>query len=138
MRYFDAGALAKRYVREKGTLKVQRLLSKGIPATSRLSAVELVSALMRRLREGTLSEEECDRALAGLESDITAMLLVEFTPEVVVRAQLLLRRHRLRAGDAIQLASSLHLQDALEAEVTFVAFDERLMTAARLEGLKVV
>ena len=48
MRYFDASALAKRYVREKGSLKVRRLLASDVPATSRLSAVEIASALMRR------------------------------------------------------------------------------------------
>ena len=137
MRYFDASALAKRYMREKGSRKVHRLLSSGVSATSRLSAVEILSALMRRLREGALSEEECDRALAALEADLTGVLVVEFTPEIVTRAQLLLQRHPLRAGDAIQLASCLHLQEALEAEVSFVVFDDRLTVAARAEGLKV-
>jgi predicted nucleic acid-binding protein len=136
MRYFDSSALAKRYMREKGSVKVQRLLASGVSATSRLSAVEIVSALMRRSREGAISKAECDRALAGLEADMTAMLVVEFTPEIVTRAQLLLQRHPLRAGDAIQLASCLHLQEALEAELRFVAFDDRLTGAASVEGLR--
>lgn len=45
MRYCDASALVKRYVREKGSLKVRRLLSSGPVATSRLSEVEIASAL---------------------------------------------------------------------------------------------
>lgn len=137
MWYFDASALAKRYVREKGSLKVRRLLSSDVPATSRLSAVEIVSALMRRSREGAFSEQERERALAALEADMAAMLVVELAPEIVTRAQALLRRHALRAGDAIHLASCLHLQDELEDEATFVAFDERLVAAARGEGVKV-
>jgi predicted nucleic acid-binding protein len=137
MRYFDAGALATRYVREKGSLKVRRLLSSDVPATSRLSAVEIVSALMRRVREGALSKEDCDRVFASLDADLTAMLVVELTTAVVTRAQLLLQRHPLRAGDAIQLASCLYLQEELEDEASFVAFDERLITAARAEQLKV-
>ncbi len=48
MRYFDASALAKRYVREKGSVKVRRLLSSHLPATSRYSALEIASALARR------------------------------------------------------------------------------------------
>lgn len=136
MRYFDASALAKRYVREKGSLKVQRLLSSGLGATSRLSAVEIVSAVMRRVREGRLSEKDCDRVLAALGADMTAMLVVEITAAVVTRAQLLLQRHHLRAGDAIQLASCLHLQEQLDDETSFVAFDGRLITAARTERLK--
>jgi predicted nucleic acid-binding protein len=138
MRYFDASALAKRYVREKGSVKVRRLLSSGLAATSRYSAVEIASALARRVREGVLTDGDCDRALTALQEDMTAMLAVELTPEVVIRAQTLLRRHTLRAGDAVQLASCLRLQEALDDRIALVAFDERLLAAARKERVAVV
>lgn len=138
MQYFDASALAKRYVREQDSARVRSLLASDVPATSRVTAVEIVSALMRRSREGTLSQRNRDRALAVLDGDLAAMLVVELTPEIVTRAQALLRRHPLRAGDAIQLASCLELQEALADEtVVFVAFDVRLVAAARAEGVKV-
>lgn len=138
MNYFDASALAKRYLREKDSTKVRRLLSLDAPATSRLSAVEIVSALMRRSREGTLSEKNRERAIAVLDGDLAAMLVVELTPGIVTRAQGLLRRHPLRAGDAIQLASCLQLQEELPDEpLVFVAFDARLIAAADAEGVKV-
>jgi hypothetical protein len=136
MVYFDASALAKRYVREKGSLKVRRLLASRRPATSRYSAVEVASALARRVREGAVAGEDCERALAALREDLTAMLLVELTPEVATRAQSLLQRHALRAGDAVQLASCLQLQDELEEPVTLVAFDDRLAAAARKEKVR--
>ncbi len=136
MRYFDASALAKRYVREKGSIKVRRLLSSDVPATSRLSSVEIASALVRRSREGSISAEQRERAMAVLDADVSAMVVVELTPAIVTRAQMLLRRHTLRAGDAIHLASCLHLQEELQDETTFIAFDDRLIAAARLEGLK--
>ena len=135
MRYFDASALAKRYIREKGSLKVRRLLSADVPATSRLSSVEIASALVRRSREGAISAEQRERALAALDTDMSALLVVELTPAIVNRAQLLLKRHSLRAGDVIHLASCLHLQEQLQEESTFIAFDDRLIAAARLEGL---
>jgi predicted nucleic acid-binding protein len=138
MRYFDASALAKRYLREKGSVKVRRLLSSDVPATSRLSSVEIASALMRRTREGNISDEQRERAMAALAADASAMLVVELTPAIAARAQTLLRRHHLRAGDAIQLASCIHLQEELQDEATFIAFDDRLMAAAHLEGLKLV
>jgi predicted nucleic acid-binding protein len=137
MRYFDASALAKRYVRERGSLKVRRLLSSDSPATSRLSHVEIASALMRRSREGMLSEAKRESVLAVLDDDLSAMLVVECSFEIVARANTLLRRHVLRAGDAIQLASGLHLCDALREDILFVALDERLVAAARAEGLQV-
>jgi hypothetical protein len=136
MVYFDASALAKRYVREKGSLKVRRLLASGLPATSRYSAVEIASALARRAREGAISREDGERAMAALREDLTAMLVVELTPEVVARAQALLQRHSLRAGDAVQLASCLHLRHELEESITLVVFDDRLAAAARKEKVR--
>jgi uncharacterized protein len=117
MPYFDASALAKRYVRERGSVKVRRLLSADLAATSRFSAVEIASALARRVREGSLAEGDRERAVTTLEQDLTAMLVVELTPDVVGRAHVLLRRHPLRAGDAVQLASWMCLRDALQDEI---------------------
>ena len=136
MRYFDASALVKRYVREPGSVRVRRLLSSDLSATSRLSAVEVASALMRRSREGAFADAERDRAFATLTADMAALLVVELTPEIVTRAHTLLQRHTLRAGDAIQLASCLFLRDQLGEPTVFVAFDERLSAAARREKLK--
>ena len=135
MRYFDASALVKRYVREQGGVKVGRLLLSDVPATSRLSEVEVASALGRRAREGAFSVAERDRALAALETDFAAILVVELTAELTARARNLLQRHPLRAGDAIQLASGLYLKEQLGEEVAFVAFDGRLTEAARREGV---
>jgi predicted nucleic acid-binding protein len=136
MRYFDASALTKRYVREKGSIKVRRLLSSDTAATSRLSHVEIASALIRRSREGLLSEAKRESALVTLNEDLTAMLVVELTPEIVARSQALLQRHSLRAGDAVQLASCLQLRDELEEPIRFVAFDDRLAVAARKERIE--
>jgi predicted nucleic acid-binding protein len=136
MRYFDASALVKRYVREPGSTKVQRLLAAEVPATSRLSAVEIASAVARRVREGSLPGDDRDRILAAADRDFTALLVVEVTAAVVMSAQRLLQRHTLRTGDAIQLASCLQLQEHIEDEVTFVGFDDRLLAAARAERLK--
>ena len=135
MHYFDASALAKRYVRERGSLKVRRLLTSDAAASSRLSHVEITFALMRRSRDGTLSNVKLEAALAALDEDLTAMLVVELTKDVLSRAQRLLLRHPLRAGDAVQLASCLHLRDGLEESITLVAFDDRLLAAARKEKL---
>jgi len=136
MWYCDASALVKRYVREKGSVKVRRILSSGTAATSRYSAIEIASALARRTRDGALSEGERDQALAALDEDLTALLVVELTDEIVTRAQALLRRHPLRAGDALQLASCVRLRDQLGDDVRLVAFDDRLLSAARKERVR--
>lgn len=96
----------KRYVREPGAVFVRRLLKAAPAAASRLSEVEVASALVRRAREGAFSIEERDRALASLSDDFAALIIVEFTPEITADASALLVRHRLRAGDAVQLPLS--------------------------------
>jgi predicted nucleic acid-binding protein len=138
MRYFDASALAKRYVRENGSAAVRRLLASGVAATSRLSEVEVASAIARRAREGAMSVDQRDRLLAALGEDVPALAIVELVPAVVADARSLLSRQVLRAADSVQLASALYLQREVARPVEFVVFDERLARAARAEGLTVV
>lgn len=137
-RYFDASALVKRYVRESGSTTVRRLLASGTAATSRLSEVEVSSGIVRRAREGAFTIQQRDRMLAALVRDVPALAMVEMTPEITLDARTLLLRHPLRAGDAIQLASCRYLQRQLAQPVPFVAFDGRLVKAARAEGLTVI
>lgn len=125
----------KRYANEAGSIAVRRLLGSDVVAISRLSEVEVASAIVRRAREGAFSQRERDRALAALAIDIEVMHVVELTPEVTRKARGLLLRHSLRAGDATQLASCVFLQQELGEPVTFAVFDERLRAAARVEGL---
>ena len=70
-----------------------------------------------------------------LNADLAAWILVELTAELTIEAQRLLVRHSLRSGDAIQLASCLYLQRETGEPIAFAAFDDRLTTAARAEGL---
>ena len=104
-------------------------------ATSRLSAIEITSALARREREGGLTTAERDRAVRKLTTDLAAYILVELTAELSTDAQALLLRHPLRSGDTVQLASCLYLQRETGERISFAAFDERLNNAARVEGL---
>jgi hypothetical protein len=117
---------------------VRRWLAAGLAATARLSAIEIASALARQCREGAFPAAERDRALAALEADLSALRVVELSTSVVDEARVLLVRHPLRAGDAIQLASALLLRRELAEPVTFAAYDDRLKAAARAEGLTVV
>ena len=100
--------------------------------------MEVASALVRRAREGAFPLKERDRALASLADDLATLIIVEFTPDITANARALLLRHRLRAGDAVQLASCLYLQREMSERLPFVAFDDRLAEAARHEGLTIV
>ena len=137
-RYFDASALVKRYVREAGSVPVRRLLASGIAASSRLSEVEVSSAIVRRTRAGAFTMPRRDRMLGALQRDLPALAIVEIIPEIAADARVLILRHPLRAGDAIQLASCLYLQRQLAQPIPMVAFDGRLVQAARAEGVAVI
>jgi predicted nucleic acid-binding protein len=125
----------KRYVDEPGSDRVRTLLQRHRVATSRLSEVEVASALARRSRERTLDRRDLDRALSALRDDIHVIAVVEVVPAITQAAIGLVARHPLRTGDSIQLASCLHLQRQVRDEVHLLAYDERLNTAGRAEGL---
>ena len=135
MLFLDASALAKRYVEEAGTELVVATMAGQPIAISRLSVTEVVSAICRRCREGDLRVEQREAALRQLDSERSAFHVVEFTEEIVTRAAALLRRHSLRAADSVQLASCLLLADELGTPARLMAFDERLVRAARAEGV---
>ena len=125
-------------MREAGSEVVESLLASGPAAISRLSEVEVASALARRTRTGECSVEARDAALVTLAKDMDSFLVVELTPAVTRRAALLLNAYSLRAADAVQLGSFLHLQEKLGLDIPFVVFDTRLADAAAETGATVL
>ena len=96
IRYFDSSALVKRYVREAGSDVVEGLLASGPAAISRLTEVEVTSALARRTRTGDCSVEERDVALAMLARDMDSFLVVELVAAVTRRESV---AHSLKTQD---------------------------------------
>jgi hypothetical protein len=73
--------------------------------TSRLSQVEVYSALNRRVREGHLSMADYQSIVSDFESLCASEYqLVELNAGLVVRARRLLEQHPLRAYDAVHAA----------------------------------
>lgn len=134
--FLDASALVKRYIEEPSSDEVREHLAETRPVVSRLSQVELSSALSRRAREGSVTLAERRDLLARLHRDLEAFDVVELVEAVASHAEDLLARHPLRSNDAIQLASCLQFQAALGRPVRFFAFDARLNEAASAEGLE--
>ena len=139
MRFVDASALVKRYVQAPDSARVQRMLRAEAVAVSRLSEVEVTSALARLAREGVIAPTQRDRHVAAFVADLEGWHVVELTSVVTATARRLLLQHSLRAGDALQLASALELQRGLGVPLReFVAYDQRLLLAAHAEQLTVV
>jgi uncharacterized protein len=148
--YLDASVLVKAYVQEPGTTEVQALLSDAVavPArarlvTSRLALAEAVSAVSRREHSGELTREEADVISTRLASDFGGptrpYVIVEAAAGLVHHAAELVRRHRLRALDAVHLATGLAVRYTTPADATFLfgSADERLSLAAVNEHLPV-
>lgn len=135
--YFDASALAKRYVAEDGSEQLGIWLRAPIIATSRWTQVEMLSAISRRCREGSMTPEQRNRLATALSEDLVSFTVVDLTASIIAIADGLLARHALRAGDSVQLASALFLKQRTGEPVRFHAFDVRLNVAATQEGLDV-
>jgi predicted nucleic acid-binding protein len=102
------------------------------------SPVECGSAVHRLRREGVFSPAEAAQVLAGLAGALDAANVVQPGDELCEIALRLLGVHPLRAADALQLAAALLWARGRPAQKDFVCLDERLRTAAILEGFAVL
>ena len=100
--------------------------------------VECASALARLRRDGSLDVSQEHSVNALLQVVATAWTEVQPSEEVRRSGLRLLRRHPLRAADALQLAAA-HLWATSGPEgYGFVCLDVRLRDAALLEGFMVL
>lgn len=108
--FFDSSALVKRYVVESGTQWVCDLCD---PATGhtlyivRITGAEVIAALARRTRTGSLTQSAAQNTMAAFRDDFGGSYLIsELTPALVERAMDLAQMYGLRGYDAVQLAAS--------------------------------
>ncbi|MEX0804736.1 MAG: type II toxin-antitoxin system VapC family toxin [Candidatus Binatia bacterium] len=140
--FLDTSALAKRYLTEKGSIRVRRLLESQADVFYQtfLTPLEIASALYRRLKAREIEPEELTLLLqAYVTHSHQDYLLVPYSDPLMERASALVARHVLRALDAIQFASALELRDKLpvdELPLYFLSADDRLLDAARQEHLE--
>jgi hypothetical protein len=100
--------------------------------------VECASAVARAEREGLLAQQEATLAITRLDELARVWREVEPTDDLRTIARRLLRSHRLRAGDALQLAAATVASEQRPASLTLVTFDDRLEAAALREGFAVL
>ncbi len=143
--FVESSALAKRYIAETGSGWLRAPLD---PSTGcsiyvvRVTAVEIMAALTRRERGGTLTPADATTARQAFRHDLaTTYQVIEVTPTLADRAMRLVEQHGLRGYDAIQLAAGLevhvrYLAAGLPA-VTFVSSDTEVNVAATAEGLSI-
>jgi len=142
--YFDSSALVKRYLRETGSVWVAGLTD---PAAGHrilvadVTLVEVAAAIAARHRAPHgISLQARDRAVMLVRRHFTTDYETNVADRLTLETAIdLTQRHRLRAYDAIQLATALATNDVLLAaglpSPIFIAADTDLVTAARAEGL---
>lgn len=106
-------------------------------AISALAALEVRSAIRRRQSSGDTPAAAAEQALAVLTSERRRLVEHPVTSQVLDEASAVIDRRNLRALDALQLATALIAARAFndKDEVHFVVSDQKLMNAAREEGL---
>jgi predicted nucleic acid-binding protein len=109
---------------------------------ARITAVELIAAIARRERAGSLAPADGATARTDFRGDLAdEYQIVEVDETVVNRAMLLAETHGLRAYDAVQLAAALGVNATYLAAgapaITLLSTDGELNAAATAEGLVV-
>jgi uncharacterized protein len=131
--FLDSSALAKRYVQEAGTRRLEEILtSASALGISVIGVPEVVSALNRLRREKKLEQAEYLSAKRALLEDVADCSVIDISDRVVARAVELLERWPLRASDALHLACAAEWSAQL-----FVSADARQCRAGRGYGLPV-
>jgi uncharacterized protein len=139
MNYFDTSALIKHLIEEAGSERVETLITaEPRLATSQVAYAEVHAALARKLREGALTPAAHQTISHSFDSDWRLYLRIDLIDPLLALTRELVLRHPLRGFDAIHLASALRLRERIGEAVQLVASDERLLVAAKNEGLATV
>jgi uncharacterized protein len=128
--YLDTSALAKLYVQEAGRDRVEALIrSTDAVATSVIAYPEACAVFARRRDTSEITHEEHTRMVTNFGQDWAGVNEIDLTPNVYRSAgQLVVAHPRLRAMDAIHLASALEAR--VFQPIRFLTFDHHLQVAA--------
>lgn len=144
--FLDASAAVKRYADETGSAWIRQITDPHAQNTILLAEItlaEVAAALAAKQRAPKgITLEQRDRVLSRFLQDCDEhFTLVSIDRSVIDRAVELAQHHRLRAYDAVQLATALEASAIIQAQalpaLTFVAADGDLLTAAAAQHLAV-
>lgn len=128
---FDTSAIAKRYREEGGREQVEHWLAQAREVVMAVHCkVEVASSLCRDLLDGVTTQTDFDRDMQLVSRDFADFSVMAMNPRVEQLAIGAMTRNRLRALDA------LHVATAQAARVDmFVTADQRQAQAAQALGL---
>ena len=145
--YFDASALVKRYVRESGSEKILFLFA-NVPlehlSCLTLGAVEVFWICVRKRNDNRITSHQFERATTHLRHEVinsqSGFKTISAPDSLVWDSIRLIGTHSLNSVDAMVLRSALDTATELRStgdRLVLVASDQRLLRAARAEGLQV-
>lgn len=154
--FFDASALVKRYVPEKGTRWVQSVVdpqARNDIYIAEITLVEVISGVKKRERmtgADKISKTDAAAFISQFRDDYDKQYLsLKVKSENIRKAADLVEKHnvagtakslKLRAYDAVQLAVAIELFEDYQTEsipVTFVSSDDDLLIAATAQNLPI-
>ncbi len=127
----DSSAFAKRFIEEEGSAKIESICARTSElGLSVLCVPEIVSALNRRRREGSLTIAQYRQAKQRLIADVRDADIIQLTPSVVATSIEILETGPLRGMDALHIACAIEWGAEL-----FVSSDKTQLAAAKKAGL---
>jgi uncharacterized protein len=139
VKFWDTSALVPLLVEEDASEPARSLLRVDpVMLVAWTTEVECASAIARAEHDDLLTGDGIIEAFRRLDDLREVWREVEALSDVRQHARRLLRVHRLRAADAIQLASAILAAQHQPASLPVVTLDDRLESAARREGFEVI
>lgn len=142
--YFDSSALVKRY--DPNEINAAQILTffqtQKIVYTSDFTSVEVLSAFRTKERTGEFSKAILNAAISDFKAHSpTDYKLVQTTSNTIMEAERLVLNYKLRAYDAMQVATALTIARAVNIppiQLEFYTADKDQAVAALTEGFTVI
>lgn len=143
--FIDSSGLVKRYISETGSAWVLGLFDPALNNEvfiAAITSVEIVAAITRRSRSGSISITDATIIRNQFKSDLQKdYQIVEITENIINSGMVLSETYGLRGYDAIQLAAGRAVNSLCIANrlppIIFVSADNELNAAVVSEGLMI-
>lgn len=135
--YVDTSITVKKYLEEEGSDRVDIIFNEFLHLESSiLIRLELAAFVERSKRERRINSGEYRNIVQLIKKDMGGWVaLMAIDQNIIDQAEQLIKQHLLKAPDAIHLASALQIQKRTGKNLKFLSADNRLIEAAKLEGL---
>ena len=137
--YLDTSALVKLYVQEVGSTQVRLAVARAdLVATSLVACVEARSAFARKHRLADIDDAALKRHKHEFEQGWNRLDRLPVDATTIRRAGDLAKQYRLKAYDALHLATVDLMEVTLRSSVRFACFDDALNRAAARLGFTLI